>query len=249
LVILLLIIFWRKSFEISSLGKKLLKTFADGDKEIIRFVNEFRLVTVEHLEALTRRKTVWRRLPVLLEQKHVFKKERGMNEKYVYSCSPIRRRSVFTIDHDLMITDIHVALHHTGTLIYWEQGKDCWKDRVHQDAFCTLEHPQRQEANKIDYFIEADTGTQNHRDIKEKIETYLNYLTLRQVPFRVIFVSLSRLRAKNLVKLAETIVPHQRRRVFLFTTIEDLKNDCLASICFMSHDGNLVSIFPGLTVD
>jgi len=132
-----------------------MKTFAAGDKEIVRFVNEFRLVTIEHLEGLTGRKTVWRRLPVLLEQKQVFKKERGINEKYVYSCVPIHRRSVFTIDHDLMITDIHVALHDSGALIYWEQGKDCWREKVHQDAFCTLEHPQRQEANKIDYFIEA----------------------------------------------------------------------------------------------
>ena len=115
-----------------------MKTFTAGDKEIVRFVNEFRLVTIEHLEGLTGRKTIWRRLPVLLAEKQVYKKERGINEKYVYSCTPLHKRSVFTIDHDLMITDIHVALHKTGTLIYWEQGKDCWKDRVHQDAFCTL---------------------------------------------------------------------------------------------------------------
>jgi hypothetical protein len=189
---------------------------------------------------------VWRRLPVLLAHKQVFKKERGINEKYVYSGIPIRKRSVFTIDHDLMITDIHVALHKTGTLIYWEQGKECWRDKVHQDAFCTLEHPQRKDANKIDYFIEADTGTQNHRDISEKIQSYLDCFNVQDTPFRMIFVSASRLRSQNLAKLAKTVVPYNKRRIFLFTTVEDVKRNCLGPVCIVPYDENPCSIFPML---
>jgi hypothetical protein len=223
-----------------------MRTFVDGDREIVRFVTEFRLVTIEHLERLTGRKTVWRRLPVLVQLKQVFKKERGINERYVYAPSPVQKRSLFTIDHELMITDIHVALHQTGTLVYWEQGKDCWRGNVHQDAFCTLEHPQRKEANKVDYLIEADTGTQNHRDIAIKIQAYLDYLTIHPTPFRVLFAAPSAVRAKNLTKLAQAVVPHEKRRAFLFTTVEDLTRDCLGSICLMPHSGDVVSILPGL---
>lgn len=225
-----------------------MKTFAVGDKEIVRFVNEFRLVTIEHLEGLTGRKTIWRRLPVLLAQKQVFKKERGINEKYVYSCFPIHKRSVFTIDHELMITDIHIALYKMGMLIYWEQGKDCWRQRIHQDAFCTLEHSKKDGANKIDYFIEADTGTQNHRDISEKLRIYIDCFNTQDAPFRVIFVSTSRIRCQNLAKLAETVVPHNKRRVFLFTTVENLKRDCLGPVCIVPYDENPCSIFPNIAL-
>jgi hypothetical protein len=225
-----------------------MRTFVEGDREIVGFVAEFRLVTIEHLERLTGRKTIWRRLPVLVQLKQVFKKERGINQKHVYACSPVHKRSLFTIDHELMITDIHVAFHQTGTLVYWEQGKDCWKGNVHQDAFCTLQHPHRKDANRIDYFIEADTGTQNHRDIATKIQTYLDYMSVQPNPFRVLFATISNVRAENLAKLAQIVVPHEKRRAFLFTTIEHLKNDCLGRICSVPYSRDSVSILPGLSV-
>jgi hypothetical protein len=225
-----------------------MRTFVEGDREIVRCVAEFRLVTIEHLERLTGRKTIWRRLPVLVQLKQVFKKERGINQKYVYASSPVHKRSLFTIDHELMITDIHVAFHQTGILVYWEQGKDCWKSNVHQDAFCTLQHPHRKDANKIDYFIEADTGTQNHRDIAIKIHSYLDHLSVHPNPFRVLFATISEIRAHNLAEVAATIVPHEKRRAFLFTTLEDLKRDPLGPICRMAHSRESVPILPGLAL-
>jgi len=222
-----------------------MKIFTNGDRDIVRFVNEFKLVTVDHLERLTGRNTVWRRLPVLLEQKQIFKKERGINEKYVYSNAPIKRRSLFTLEHDLMITDIHVALHTTGKLVYWEQGKDTWKSKVHQDAFCTLEHPHRPDLT-IDYFIEADTGTQNHRTIALKLQTYLDYFDRHQAPFRVIFATPSQSRAKNLARMAQTCVESKRRKLYLFTPLELFLQNCLSPVCHMPHEAELFSILPGL---
>ncbi len=222
-----------------------MRTFTNGDRDIVRFVNEFKLVTVDHLERLTGRNTVWRRLPLLLEQKQIFKKERGINEKYVYSSAPIKRRSLFTLEHDLMITDIHVALHTTGKLIYWEQGKDTWKPKVHQDAFCTLEHPHRPDL-MIDYFIEADTGTQNHRTIALKLQTYLDYFDQQESPFRVIFATMSAARAKNLARMAETCIEPERGKVFLFSAIPDFIQNCFAPVCYLPCKSDLFSIFPGL---
>jgi len=223
-----------------------ISVLTDGDKDIIRYVAEFRLVTIEHLESLTGRKTIWRRLPRLLKSKHVFKKERGINEKYVYACTPIQNRSSFTLAHELMITDIHVALDRTGTLVYWEQGKEMWRGQVHQDAFCTLENSQRQEANRIDYFIEADTGTENHQDIATKIHGYLEHFNGSEIPFRVLFVTTSNGRAENLAKLTETLIPQSKRKLFLFAPLEDFKRNCLQPVCFLPYETSGFSILPGL---
>jgi len=217
----------------------------DGDKDIIRYVSQFRLVTIEHLERLTGRRTIWRRLPGLLKHKQVFKKERGINEKYVYAFTPIQNRSSFTLAHELMITDIHLALHKTGALVYWEQGKETWRGHVHQDAFCTLENSQRLEANRIDYFIEADTGTENHRDIATKIDGYIEHFDGSEIPFRVLFITTSDARAENLARLAETLIPQAKRKLFLFAPLEDLEQNCLLPVCLMPHERGTFSIFPG----
>jgi protein involved in plasmid replication-relaxation len=222
-----------------------MRTFTNGDRDIVRFVNEFKLVTVDHLERLTGRKTVWRRLPVLLEHKQIFKKERGINEKFIYSSSPIKQRSPFTLEHDLLITDIHVALHTTGKLIYWEQGKETWKTNVHQDAFCTLEHPLQPDLT-IDCFIEADTGTQNHRTIALKLQGYLDYFQRNPSPFRVVFATNSEARAKNLARVAETCIDPKRKKLYWFTPVQALRQNCFGPIGYMPYEQILTSIFPGL---
>ena len=146
-----------------------------------------------------------------------------------------------------MITDIHVALHKTGALVYWEQGKETWRGQVHQDAFCTLKNSQRQEANRIDYFIEADTGTENHQDIATKIHGYLEHFDRSEIPFRVLFVTTSNGRAENLAKLTETLIPQSKRKLFLFTNKVDFERSCLAQIYFMAYEAIRFSILPGLT--
>lgn len=92
-------------------------------------------------------------------------------EPFIYSTKKLSRRSSFTIEHELMITDTHTALYKTGLLVDWRQGKEDWRGSVHQDAFSTLRVGEK----TMDLFIEADTGTMNHKDMSEKITNYLDY--------------------------------------------------------------------------
>jgi hypothetical protein len=215
----------------------------DGDLQILSYVKEFRLVTVEHLKQLTGRQTIWRRLKVqplssLIQQKHIFfKKPKNKNLPYVFSDHPISRRSEDRLDHELLITEAHIALHLTGQLIFWEQGRAAWKKGVHQDAFAVLQN----EKGKIHLFLEADIGTENHQQITGKMDTYIHY---PDKPFRVLFISLTAKRANNLSLLAESIITRDQRKHFLFTDLSSVKAKLLCSICFMPYENDLQLIMP-----
>jgi len=99
-------------------------------------VREFHLVTERQLSELTGRQTLWRRLPILTAQKKLYRKRGSGYEPYVYASYDISRRGDF--EHDLMITDIHIALRKTGRLVRWAQSGQKRKGELNEDAFCIL---------------------------------------------------------------------------------------------------------------
>jgi hypothetical protein len=220
-----------------------------GDLQILELIKEFRLVTREQLEQLTGRQTIWRRLqvkghtsPLIASKKVFYKRPSNKSYPFVFSDHPIDRRSESTMAHELLITDIHIALHKTGFLTFWDQGKEAWKGAVHQDAFAILRNPSVQgPEDRMHVFIEADQGSENHQQIVEKFQTYIAY---PDKPFRVLFVSLSPLRAQNLKNLAENFIKRQERFYFLFTSADALKSNALARICLMPHEENSSELMP-----
>jgi hypothetical protein len=217
----------------------------DSDRELLEHVKEFRLVTIEQLERLTGRRTIWRRLKVeppapLIESRQVFyKKPKNKNLPYVFSDHPIERRSENRLDHELLITDIHIALYKTGYLVLWQQGKETWRGSVHQDAFAIL----HTEKGRLHLFIEADTGSENHQQIAGKLQTYSSY---PDKPFRLLFVTVSQLRAQNLARIAESIIAREERKYYLFTSADLLRESTLAPICYVPFELNQAVIIPGL---
>jgi hypothetical protein len=218
----------------------------DGDRQLVEYIKEFRLVTIEHLEQLTGRATLWRRLrvkeptaPLIAEKQVFFKKPRNRNLPYVFADHPIDRRSDDRLEHEILITDIHIALHSTGCLSYWAQGKEAWRGSVHQDAFAILQT----ERGSLHLFIEADTGSENHQQIAAKLQIYNNHT---DKPFRLLFVTVAEARARNLARLAESFIPREERRYYAFTNSDRIKHDPLAPICFVPYETTPAAIAPGL---
>jgi hypothetical protein len=216
----------------------------DGDRELFKYIKEFRLVTIEQLERLTGRRTVWRRLKVnppapLIENKQIFyKKAKNKNLPYVFSDHPIERRSENRLDHELLITDIHITLYKTGYLVLWEQGKETWRSNVHQDGFAICQT----EKGRLHLFIEADTGSENHQQIARKLQIYNTY---PDKPFRLLFVTMNEQRAQNLARLAENLILREERKYYLFTSAKRLILTPLAPICFVPFETNQTAILPG----
>lgn len=217
----------------------------EGDRQLLEYIREFRLVTREQLERLTGRQTVWRRLkidppsPLIASKQVFFKVPRSRNHLYVFADHPIERRSEERLIHELLITDIHIALHQTGYLAFWEQGKEAWRKAVHQDAFAILQT----EKGKLHLFIEADTGSENHQQIAGKLQTYNNY---PDKPFRLLFVTVNEQRARNLARLAENFIMREERKYYLFTSADRLTKVPLAQICYVPFETSQAVIIPGL---
>jgi hypothetical protein len=73
----------------------------------------------------------------------------------------------------------------------------------------------------------------------------MEHFSREAAPFRVVFVTKSSVRAKNLAKLAETVIPYNKRKIMLFAPLEEFKRDCLLAVCCMPHEQNTFSMFPG----
>jgi len=217
----------------------------EGDRQLLEYIREFRLVTREQLERLTGRQTIWRRLkvdppaPLIASKQVFFKIPRSENHFYVFAPHPIERRSEERLAHELLITDIHIALYQTGYLAFWEQGKEAWKGDVHQDAFAIL----HTEKGRLHLFIEADTGSENHHQVAGKLQTYNSY---PDKPFRLLFVTVTEQRAQNLAHLAENFILREERRYYLFTSIDLLTKISLSPICFLPFENSRCAIIPYL---
>lgn len=211
------------------------------DSELLYVVAEFRLVTERQLKELTSRQTLWRRLPVLVEQKKLYRKKRGVYEPYVYATHNITDRK--DCEHDLMITDIHIALHKSGRLLEWVQPKQKLKGELNEDAFCVLSAGAKQ----LHCFIEADNGSEPDWQIQEKVERYLSYHRKTQKLFRVLFVAPTPKRVSELLRASQRAMPKEAARMFLFATLPEFKQDCFGQICFVCHDDKVTTIAPLVT--
>jgi hypothetical protein len=150
------------------------------------------------------------------------------------------------IRHAVLIADIHtrmLLLTRIGplTLPHWEEGKTLWDAvpamdgaapiPVRPDAYFVLRHAGRPEGrNRFHVFLEADRSTMSHQRMAAKITGYLAYhehrLHAKKYPgmqsFIVATVTETRLRAEELRKDLQPLIPPDARHAYLFIPFEDL---------------------------
>jgi Replication-relaxation len=149
------------------------------------------------------------------------------------------------LKHEMMIVDIHVRLSAAPKdgpvcLAGWREGielhdtvvavdaRGSSKLPVRPDAFFTLLDSRRLEgANRANYALEADRSTTTQTRFQEKLRAYWAYIEQGRHEkrfgvkgFRVLTVTLTEARAKNLMALATTVVPEKARKYFLFTPLD-----------------------------
>ena len=150
------------------------------------------------------------------------------------------------LKHEMMLVDLHVILtlathESTFRLMTWREGRELsdyvsivnhsgiQKLPIRPDAFFTLEDSRRPEgSNRAHFFLEADRSTATQTRFKEKISAYWHYLEQGlHVPkfgiknFRVLTVTLTDQRAKNLCELAGSLLPERARKYYLFTALKN----------------------------
>lgn len=204
------------------------------DTQLIEAISALEVSTIDDLvKYLPRGKKALERSLLKLSREGMIQKKRWHNsEPHIYSIKKLDRSSRFRMPHELLITAIHTALHRTGLLLGWQQGKRYWRGPVHPDAFCALKRGEK----TMDIFVEADNATMNHKDIDEKVKIYLEHFEQSSIPFKVLFVTTSGERARNLSRLAEATVSVKKRKVYLFTTIEQFKESPLGEICYVPYE-------------
>jgi hypothetical protein len=212
------------------------------DSEILYFVREFHLVTEVQLQMLTGRQTLWRRLPVLAAQKKLYRTRRGRYTPYVYAAYNITKRREF--DHDLLVTDIHIALYKTGSLLEWEQPKQKKENSLNEDAYCVIAVYGADVVKELHCYIEADTGSEPDWQIRTKTDRYLSYYGKHKKPFRVLFIAPNERRTHELVRVAQRSVPQEVCRMFLFASIEKFKVEPFGAICSVCHYETPVYLIP-----
>ena len=97
---------------------------------------------------------------------------------------------------------------------------------VRPDAFFSLEDSRRPAgSNRAHFFLEADRSSEIHLKFGNKIRAYWHYLQqglhvqkFGIKNFRVLTVTLTHERAKNLSKQAEEMLPKGAWKYFLFTS-------------------------------
>lgn len=169
------------------------------------------------------------------------------------------------LKHEMLIVDHHVMLFLAGKaghlhLNKWQEGRGLFdsvtvldsggtrKLPVRPDAFFTIEDTRRDEGkNRFHFFLEVDRSTMTHAAFKEKIRGYWHYrergLHARKFgirSFRVVTVTLTAARARNLRDLAATIVPEGARKHFLFVATDNYSlqdpGGVFGNICLSPRD-------------
>jgi len=215
------------------------------DSEILYYVREFHLITESQLQVLTGRQTLWRRLPVLATQKNLYRTRRGQYAPYIYAAYNITKRREF--DHDLLITDIHIALYKTGKLLEWEQPKLKKKDALNEDAYCVIAIHLPDTLKELHCYIEADTGSEPDWQIREKTERYLSYYSKHKKPFRVLFIASNKRRTHELMRIAQRSISKEASKMFLFAGIEKFKTEPFGLICSVCYSEKPISLLPTFT--
>ena len=169
------------------------------------------------------------------------------------------------LKHEMLIVDHHVLLVLAGKtstlrLVDWREGRDIFdtvtitdsagvrKLPVRPDAFFTIEDTLRdQERNRFHFFLEVDRSTMPHIRLREKLHAYWRYreqgLHANKFgiqSFRVLTVTLTEARARNLRNLAKTILPEGARKNFLFASADSYSfqepSGVFGNICFSARD-------------
>lgn len=222
-------------------------TQSNKDDQIILFAAEYYLVTHQHLVELTKRhaKSLWRSLPRLVARRLLYCREQGMHKPNVYSTLDIRRRE--SLKHDLMITDIHVALNKTGMLLEWTQLRGKVKGGLNEDARFEMAVPMQDRRGKITFYLEADAGTEPSWMIEDKFKRYLR--AREEERFNVLFVFPDEKRTQAFARRAEKYLDkatHATLKFLLFTTLGEITVDPLGAICHIAHDTAKYPIIPNL---
>ena len=200
-----------------------------------RYITVIRLPQQKHIYALGKEA-----LPILVEQ--------GIASPEILD-ERLRARELkdLFLKHEMMIVDLHVILTVAGKenvlkLVGWRQGRELYdsvtvadqtgtnKLPVRPDAFFTVEDTRRPAgANRAHFFLEADRSTATQTRFKEKIHAYWHYLEqglhaekFGIKNFRVLTVTLTHARARNLCELAASLLPQRARKYYLFTSIENV---------------------------
>lgn len=143
--------------------------------------------------------------------------------------------------HEMMLVDIHVKLSlalekHPVRLVAWKEGSELHDSvvavdkmgssrlPVRPDAFFTLYDRRRHEgANRANFALEADRSTTTQVRFQEKLRAYWAYIEQGRHEkkfgvkgFRVLTVTLTEARAKNLTTMAASVLPERGRKYFLF---------------------------------
>jgi hypothetical protein len=209
------------------LHRRILKLIAGG------YLTSIRLPQQKHIYALGKEA-----LPILVE--------RGLAPDELLSQRlRVHELKELFLKHEMMIVDFHVLLALAGKadvlqVVGWQEGKELYDsvtvadhagvDRlpVRPDAFFTLEDSRRPAgANRANFFLEADRSTATQTRFKDKIRAYWHYLEqglhtkkFSIKNFRVVTVTLTRARARNLCELAAGLLPERARKYYLFTPID-----------------------------
>jgi hypothetical protein len=154
-------------------------------------------------------------------------------------------------------------------LVGWQEGRELYDSviavdsrgssrlPVRPDAFFILEDLQRPEGGRrANYALEADRSTTSHARFQEKIRAYWAYIEqglhekkYRVKGFRVLTVTLSDARAKNLAGLAASLLPTRAQKYFLFTSMQKFEaSDPIGeAICYTPRGGGsneLLALVP-----
>ncbi len=280
---------------------KTLKPFqlTKGDVEIITHAYKHRLITIDHISALTGRepKRINERLYRLSERKYLYRRqpplakyiytvdrasvpiltERGVapNEELNLQVRNLREMSELFLKHALMLTDIRVALvlasrDNPVRLQSWKEGKKL-NDRVifredgkeqkvpvRPDAFVCLKDV-RQPDKPMYYALEADRSTTTHARFKRKIKGYAHYFKqgLHEKRygikgFRVLTITLTHARAKNLCHASSEALPKDMRKLCYFTDISSFLKQPFGQTLINTRDYNkgiMYSLTPPLEPD
>ncbi len=175
------------------------------------------------------------------------------------------------LKHEMMIVDVHVSLTRASAsgqvkLIGWREGRELYDSvvavdsrgssrlPVRPDAFFTLEDLQRPEgARRASYALEADRSTTSHARFQEKIRAYWAYIEqgLHEKKysvkgFRVLTVTLSDARARNLAGLAASLLPTRAQKYFLFTSIQKFEagDPIREAICYAPRPQESSDLLP-----
>jgi len=223
--------------------------FTDRDAEILNYVYQLRVATLEHLSALLKprpHKGLYVLGPTavtaLIESGYAWEELAGN-----------RRREIewkdLMIPHTLLIASIHTKLlllsrdctiqlddwQHDHMRLWDSVETSVGKLPVRPDAYFVLRDVGRPPGNqRHHFFLEADVGTMSHTRLAQKIKAYAAYhQQQRHVTkfgidyFQVAVITQTRTRAENL--RAELYAPMStaQRRAYHFVSVHELSAEVL----------------------